>query len=254
MSAGVAASPLARIYVLKRRKSEGKKLSGGRRVFRSVCNAAVEWLFLHILTAFPSPSLGCIPCVPSACTITSWLTSLERFLTWSTWRSWVCEGTRWWFASSATWPTTPQAFRSWQDAQLKLAMFPTLPVISQRILSATWAWPATVPTPNVGVSLTSLLCFLLLLDGFSFPLTCHVSRSSARLDMLLHQINWLQLSRNVSWGILIHSLFLGTAFKVLALVYYSYMEMSGSVSGGALTAHPSTPLCFYVLSFLTLLL
>lgn len=129
----VAASSLAWIYALERRKSKGKKLSGGRTVIRSVCNAGVEWLFLHILTAFPSPSLGCIPCVPSACTITCWLTSLERFLTWFTWRSWVCEGTRWWFASSATWPTTPRAFRNWQDAQLKLAMFPTLPVISQRI-------------------------------------------------------------------------------------------------------------------------
>lgn len=191
VSAGVAASPLAWIYALERRKSKGKKLSGGRTVIRSVCNAGVEWLFLHILTAFPSPSLGCIPCVPSACTITCWLTSLERFLTWFTWRSWVCEGTRWWFASSATWPTTPRAFRNWQDAQLKLAMFPTLPVISRRILSAIWAWPATVPTLNVGVSLPSLLCCLLLPDGFSFPLTCHVSHSSASLGMLSHQIHWL---------------------------------------------------------------
>lgn len=121
---------------------------------------------LRILTGFPSPSLGCIPCVPLACTITCWLTFPERSLTWFTWTSWACVGTRWWCALCVTWPTIPRAFRSWLDARLKLATFPTLPAISQRVLSATWAWPATAPILNVGVSSPLQLCFLLLPYGF----------------------------------------------------------------------------------------
>jgi len=147
---------------------------------------------------FPSPSLGCTPCVPWACTITCWLTFLERSLTWFTWKSWACVGTHWWFGLSVTWPTIPRAFRNWLDAQLKLGMFLTLPATSRRILSGIWAWPATVPILNVGVSLSSLLCFLLLPDGFSFPLACHDFSSSVRLAVLLHPnsscVHWLQVS------------------------------------------------------------
>lgn len=217
---------------------------GEGRVIRSLCNAVVEWFCLHILTGFASPSSGFTPCVPLACTITCWLTFLERSLTWFTWKSWACVGTHWWFGLSVTWPTIPQAFRSWLDARLKLATFPTLPAISQRILSGIWAWRATVPILNAGVSSPSLLCFLLLPDGFSFLLICHDFSSSVRLDVVLHPNPSCVLlpPANLSSRNLVR---LGMMFKVVVLVYCICMGMQHSVSVGVFAAHPSPLLSFY---------
>lgn len=159
--AGVIAALLPWSYAFKVRKAKEKEIDG-RGESDQVCVvqfwndfACTCWLGIHL-----HPS-GCIPCVPLACTITCWRTFLERSLTWFTWKSWACVGTRWWFALSVTWPTTPRAFRNWLGAPLKLAMFPMLPATCQRILSATWVWPAIVPILNAGVSSSSLLCFLM---------------------------------------------------------------------------------------------